>query len=380
MYSIDHLPRRARRAGTSTLLASLAAFGLLSTVVPSAAAQSAPTVSVDDVVVTEGDTAVFNVRVSGSHPNFSVDYRTQDVSAVAPDDYTSTSGTLVIPAGSSVVPINVPTAKDKIWEPTETFKLLLSNSAVTIQDGVAIASVEDNDPVPTINISDASVTEGDNPFIGTNAVFDVTVTNAASEDMTVDYKTVNGTAVGNPILSFGDYQTKSGTLTFPANTKTKQQILVPVRGDTTHEPDETFQVQLSNPVNAQLGTSVATGTITDDDLRPRLTIDPTAVVTEGNGSPNATVVLTVSASNPSFEDVTFDVNTSNGSARAGDDYVRIKGGSGTLLAGHTSTTISVEIIGDKTKENDEDFFVTISNPSGASLGNATSTVTVQDDD
>jgi hypothetical protein len=56
MYSINHLSRRARRAGISTLLASFAAFSLLSGAVPSASAQSASSLSlsIDDVAVTEG--------------------------------------------------------------------------------------------------------------------------------------------------------------------------------------------------------------------------------------------------------------------------------------------------------------------------------------
>ncbi len=45
-------------------------------------------------------------------------------------------------------------------------------------------------------------------------------------------------------------------------------MTVPVIGDILFEPNETFTVTLSSPTNAVLGTSVATGTITNDDVLP----------------------------------------------------------------------------------------------------------------
>src|SRR3954451_25380375 len=105
MYSINHLSRRARRAGISTLLASFAAYSLLGGVVPSASAQSAGplSLSINDVAVTEGAdlSAVMTVSVSGKHPNsgITVDYETRNGTAVDGLDYVATSGTLSIPAG-----------------------------------------------------------------------------------------------------------------------------------------------------------------------------------------------------------------------------------------------------------------------------------------
>jgi hypothetical protein len=78
--------------------------------------------------------------------------------------------------------------------------------------------------------------------------------------VTVAYTTANGTATAG-----SDYTATSGTLTF-APGETVQTVDVPIVGDTTLEPDETFTLTLSNPVNATLGTATATGTITNDDL------------------------------------------------------------------------------------------------------------------
>ena len=68
----------------------------------------------------------------------------------------------------------------------------------------------------------------------------------------------------------------AGTLTFAAG-ETAKTLTVSVTGDTTDEPDETVVVTLSGPANAVLGTASGTGTITDDDGEPSLSIDSPSV-------------------------------------------------------------------------------------------------------
>jgi chitinase len=112
---------------------------------------------------------------------------------------------------------------------------------------------------------------------------------------------------------------------------------------------------------------------------PRLDIQPSATVWEGDGS-SGVVSLSVTLSEPSSTDVSFIVNTRNGTARAGADYKRIRNQRVTMLAGGVSTQILVGIVGDKVPESTEDFYVTLSSPSGATLGVATADVTIDDND
>ena len=56
-----------------------------------------------------------------------------------------------------------------------------------------------------------------------------------------------------------------------------------VPGDALNEPTETFLVNLSAPVNATIGDGQATGTITDDDGAPVLSIGDVTVA-EGGGT------------------------------------------------------------------------------------------------
>ena len=113
---------------------------------------------------------------------------------------------------------------------------------------------------PSVSIADTRITEGD---AGTSdAVFDVTLSEASSETVTVAYATADGTATTRD-----DYRAANGTLTFAAG-QTVKRITVLVNGDQVNEEDETFTVRLRDPSNATLADAVATGTIIDDDADP----------------------------------------------------------------------------------------------------------------
>ncbi len=118
-------------------------------------------------------------------------------------------------------------------------------------------------PPPTVSIGDASVAEGNS---GTTALsFQVTLSSAASQAVSVHYATSDGTATAP-----SDYAATSGTVTFAPGAKS-QTISVSVVGDVNIEQDETFTVTLSSPSNAFLGHATATGTITNDDTAPLYT-------------------------------------------------------------------------------------------------------------
>jgi hypothetical protein len=79
--------------------------------------------------------------------------------------------------------------------------------------------------------------------------------------VTVGYATSPGNASAT-----GDYASTSGTLTF-APSETAKTVSVSVMGDTLVEGDETFDLVLSNPVNATLAGTSATARILNDDVR-----------------------------------------------------------------------------------------------------------------
>ncbi|NGZ06870.1 MAG: hypothetical protein G8237_10995 [Magnetococcales bacterium] len=114
-----------------------------------------------------------------------------------------------------------------------------------------------NGPAVTLE-GPSTIQEGNSG--SSEATYTVRLSSALSSAATVQYATSNGTGVAG-----NDYTATNGTLNIPAG-QTSVTFTVPVTGDTTIEPNETFTVTLSNPSGVSLGTTVAiTTTITNDD-------------------------------------------------------------------------------------------------------------------
>ena len=105
-----------------------------------------------------------------------------------------------------------------------------------------------------------------------------------------------------------------------------------------------------------------TGTIVPEPL-PALSFAPSIVdVDEDAGSATLTVELTPASTGT----VTVDYATRDSFAKAGEDYTATSG-TLTFTAGQTSKTFTVPITDDDVYENNEAFFVDLSNPTGATL-------------
>ena len=85
----------------------------------------------------------------------------------------------------------------------------------------------------------------------------------------------------------------------------------------------------------------------------------------------------VTLAQPSNQTVTVRYATSNGTATGGDDYVATTG-TLTFAPGETSKTISVVVLGDTVAEGAESFLVTLSSPTGATVGDGIGTGTITD--
>jgi hypothetical protein len=223
--------------------------------------------SVADVSSTEGHSgatsAVFTVRLlPAASGTVTVSYSTANGTATAGSDYTATSGTLTFAAGETSKTVAVPVLGDTVDESNETFYLNLTGpTGATISDGQATGTIVDDDlPLPTLSIGDATVTEGQAG--ATSAAFTVSLSAASPQAVTVSYATANGTATAG-----SDYVAQAGNLTFTAGQTTKT-IAVVVNGDTAVEPNETFAVNLASPVGATITDAQGQGTITNDDAAP----------------------------------------------------------------------------------------------------------------
>lgn len=106
-----------------------------------------------------------------------------------------------------------------------------------------------------------------------------------------------------------------------------------------------------------------------------------ASVSQAEGDTDNPMVFTVTLSDPApAGGVTFDIATSPGTATPGDDYVHAAVGGATIAENESTYEFTVTIRGDTLAEPDETFTVTVSNVSGAVVGNASATGTIQNDD
>jgi chitinase len=329
-----------------------------------------PTLSIDDVTLAEGDSgttdAVFTVTLSRTFATpVSVNYASANGTAVVGSDYTATSGTLNIPAGQTSGTIAVPVIGDTILEADETFFVnLTSPSNSTIFDGQGKGTITNDDTVPGLSISDATVTEG------ADATFTVSITGAIAQPVTVDYATVNDTATAG-----SDYTAKTGTLTIPAG-QTSATVTVSTLVDTSPENTETFTVNLTNPANATVLDDQGVGTITNTNV-PDVFVSDVAM-REGNTGPRA-MYFTVALSDPAAFAVSVNYATANSSAVTSSDYTAASG-SVSFAAGETSKSVAVNVNGDKTYENDETFFVNLSGAVNSNISVAQGKGTIVNDD
>jgi uncharacterized repeat protein (TIGR01451 family) len=227
-----------------------------------------PSLSINDVSATEGDSgttaATFTVTLStASGQTVTVNYATADNTAAAGSDYQSTSGTLTFNPGETSKPVTVLVNGDTTFEQTETFFVNLSSpAAATISDSQGQGTITNDDPAPptpTFFINDPTIAEGNS---GTATLtFNVTLSPASTQTVTVDFATADGTAT----VAGNDYQSATGTLTF-APGDISNTISVTINGDTLVELDETFVVNLTNATGgAGIGDPQGQGTIQNDD-------------------------------------------------------------------------------------------------------------------
>jgi probable HAF family extracellular repeat protein len=339
-----------------------------------------PSFSIDDVTLAEGHTGTtsftFTVTKTGatalaSSVNFATaDGTAHDHNPASEDnDYQANGGTLSFAASDTSKTVTVNVNGDTTPEGSETFFVNLSGATnASISDPQGLGTISNDDA--TLSINDVTLTEGNGGT--TNAVFNVSLTLASVNTVTVNFATADGTAT----VAGGDYNSTSGQLTFNPGELSKD-VTVQVKGDTLDEPDETFFVNLSGATNASLSDSQGLGTITDDDGPPSLAISD-VTVTEGD-SGTTSAVFNVTLTPTSGQTATVNFATANGTATSGSDYVS-SNGQLTFAPGDASKVVTVQVSGDTVNEPDETFFVNLSGAGNASISRVQGQGTITNDD
>lgn len=174
---------------------------------------------------------------------------------------------VVIPAGDTLSAIETFTVYDDALDegPKEMFFIEIGSiSGARNGDRVdPFIFIWDDDDPPTLIVHDAAVSEGDAGI--TVLPFAIYLSTASGRTVTYDYEIVPVSATAG--VDYRDME--PGTFTIDPETG-GQPLTVDIFGDTVIEPDETFQVVISNVTNAVYDTAdnPLTGTILDDDGSP----------------------------------------------------------------------------------------------------------------
>ncbi|TAE70508.1 MAG: hypothetical protein EAZ86_07145 [Oscillatoriales cyanobacterium] len=334
---------------------------------------SAPTFSVNEDGTTSA--AVTVTRTGSNTAAVSATVNLANGSATAPADYNNSPILVNFGAGDSAPKtINIPIVNDTLVEGTETVNLSLVNptgGATIGTQGTASLNILDNDSSLQFSGSSFSVNEDGTPI----TTVTVTRTGSSAGAVSATVSLADGTAIAP-----GDYANTPIAVNFAAGDTTPKTVNIPIVNDTLVEGNETVRLTLGSPTgNTTIGTqSTATVNIVDNDSSLQFS-SPTFGVNE-DGTPVAAV--TVIRNGSSAGAVSANVNLTNGTAIAPDDYTGTPIPVNFAAGDSTPKVVTIPIVNDALVEGTETVNLSLVGPTGnATIGNqSTATLNILDND
>lgn len=179
------------------------------------------------------------------------------------DYFAPTSQQVTFGPGQSLKLVTFSTLRDAGLdqaEGIEAFQIIATPVTKSLGTRAVTAMIADYVPLPAISIADASVVEGSGGTT-TTASLAVSLASWYPKPVTVNYVTRDGSAT----VAANDYVAAAGLITFAPYERSKT-VSITVNGDSTLEPNETFQVFLSGPTNGRLVRNAATVAIKNDEI------------------------------------------------------------------------------------------------------------------
>ncbi|MFH0287258.1 tandem-95 repeat protein [Vibrio owensii] len=308
----------------------------------------------------------------------------------------SDNGDVTIPAGITAIEVSVPTTQDEVYEGSESFGLIATESAGITSNGSAVgqANIKDDGSVvgPTTPDNDKptlTVDGGGNVNEGENAVFTVSLSNQTESAVVVNLSvetdgnySAEDNDLGDLVVTYVDTngQTQSlnvdgnGDVTIPAGIQ-DITVTVPTNEDHLYEGNETFGLTVteSNGVTTN-GQATGQATILDAESAPKVSI----VADQDSVNEGQTAGFTVSLDQIADEKVTVEFEYS-GTAQDGTDFTGVA--SIEVPAGQSSVDLDITTLTDGTYEGAESFTVTIKDVEGADATastNNSASVTIND--
>jgi len=346
----------------------------------------------DNAAIAEnGGTSTYTATldaVSGQAVSVEVQVGGLPTTATLNTDFSTTSTTLNIPAGSTTAPFTVTSTDDALDEVDETLVVVISsatkatpwvlNNPTQEQIDAAIAdittTITDDDLPPTVSLTFSNPTVKED---GTDtSTLTATLAGPSGKDVVVKLKTPTGTGsfevvtfnvdavpdLSKPNSNFSvDLATATMSFNIPAGQTGGNVTWVGVPDiifESSTNENLTVAVDGATSQNVTVnGTSMATIEIVDDDSAPTISLSASkSKFSEKDGNS----ILMATLSNPSHESITVAINRDDkiGTAQTGLDYSQMASGI-TIGAGASAENILVLAIDDQLYEGDETIVVSL---------------------
>ncbi|MEK7747474.1 MAG: Calx-beta domain-containing protein, partial [Nitrospirota bacterium] len=287
------------------------------------------------------------------------------------DDYTITASPMMIAAGATTTTITITMPDDAIDEENETVIVTMGSltNATLGATTTHTATITDDELPPTVFFTAAAQSSVNE--IGTMTITAVLST-VSGLDVTVPF-TVSGSSTA---FDPSDYSITASPVIIPAGATTTT-ITITMVNDAIDEKNERVIVTMGTTTNATLGaTTTHTATITDDEDPPTVSFTTAA---QSSVNEIGTMTITAALSTVSGLDVPVPF-TLSGSAKLTDDYT-ITVSPVKIVAGTTTTNITITMVNDAFFEENETVDVTMGTTTNATLGaTVVHTATIMDDE
>jgi len=381
-FSVDVLPSVVTEANREFLVKLSATAGnVLASQETSATIiekSTPPTVTVSDATVKIGlhriTTDTFFVGLSGRTASpVTVDYATQNVTAIAGANYYPAAGSIVIAPFRNQGKIKVKLVGDAIVSPDKVFDVDITGATgATVPPGLFSRVVVEDDVAgivrPALTVSTPEAVRG------SDMNFVLTLSAATTGDVSVRYFTAPVTARAS------QFTPESGILTIPAG-QTTATITVPTALNTNVNVNTQLRLVLSAPANATVTQSNILGTIL---AYPTISLSD-ATIDETNAAPVQPLTFFATLDAPSPVPVSFAYNTANGdgnpadvdiAAAAGVEYTT-ESGILTFSPGQTTLSFTVPALLDPSANSTELLMVNLSGAVNGIIGRGTGLGTIE---
>jgi hypothetical protein len=284
--------------------------------------------------------------------------------AASSTDYTIADNTVVSFAqGESMKLVEIGEKDDELDEEDEeivAFSLRgASDNLVVGTSRTMDHKITDDDASPTITFNNPTVNVNEQ---GLASLQTISLDKPSGRAVRVDYiRDGNDTADAADATVAGS----PSTLTFDPGQQSKT-ILITIANDDLDEDNETVLVDLSNAVNATIGTLTHTLTIIDNDTA---TVSFQAASSSVDEDSPGGVSLVVRLSTPSSKIVTVPFSLNGGSSAEAEDFTIVTASPLTFMPGVTELTIDIDVPDTAPpNENTDTVVIDLGTPTNAPLG------------